>query len=281
MPYDPTKLKDWQIAELAEEKMPTSDEWRDRLGLRKDEVLPYGRVCKLDFAKIIERLKNKPDGKYIEVTAITPTPLGEGKTTTTLGIIEGLGKRGLNVGGCIRQPSGGPSMNIKGTAAGGGNALLIPMTEFSLGLTGDINDIANAHNLAMVALTARLQHERNYDDEQLKKIGLRRLDIDPTNVQMGWVIDFCAQALRHIVIGLGGRMDGYMMESRFDIAVSSELMAILAIVRDLADLRERLGQITVAFDKKGNPITTKDLEVDGGDGRLDAQYHQSHALLHY
>jgi formyltetrahydrofolate synthetase len=263
MPYDPTKLKDWQIAELAEEKMPTSDEWRDRLGLRKDEVLPYGRVCKLDFAKIIERLKHKPDGKYIEVTAITPTPLGEGKTTTTLGIIEGLGKRGLNVGGCIRQPSGGPSMNIKGTAAGGGNALLIPMTEFSLGLTGDINDIANAHNLAMVALTARLQHERNYDDEQLKKIGLRRLDIDPTNVQMGWVIDFCAQALRHIVIGLGGRMDGYMMESRFDIAVSSELMAILAIVRDLADLRERLGQITVAFDKKGNPITTKDLEVDG------------------
>jgi formyltetrahydrofolate synthetase len=263
MPYDPTKLKDWQIAELAEEKMPTSDEWRDRLGLRKDEVLPYGRVCKLDFAKIIERLKHKPDGKYIEVTAITPTPLGEGKTTTTLGIIEGLGKRGLNVGGCIRQPSGGPSMNIKGTAAGGGNALLIPMTEFSLGLTGDINDIANAHNLAMVALTARLQHERNYDDEQLKKIGLRRLDIDPTNVQMGWVIDFCAQALRHIVIGLGGRMDGYTMESRFDIAVSSELMAILAIAKDLADLRERIGQITVAFDKKGNPITTQDLEVAG------------------
>jgi formyltetrahydrofolate synthetase len=263
MPYDPTKLKDWQIAELAEEKMPTPEEWRDRLGLRKDEVIPYGRVCKLDFAKIIERLKHKPDGKYIEVTAITPTPLGEGKTTTTLGIIEGLGKRGLNAGGCIRQPSGGPSMNIKGTAAGGGNALLIPMTEFSLGLTGDINDIANAHNLAMVALTARLQHERNYDDEQLKKIGLRRLDIDPTNVQMGWVIDFCAQALRHIVIGLGGRMDGYTMESRFDIAVSSELMAILAIAQDLADLRQRIGQITVAFDKKGNPITTQDLEVAG------------------
>ncbi len=263
MAYDATKLKDWQIAELAEEKMPLPDEWRDRLGLKKDEVLPYGRVCKLDFAKIMQRLKDKRDGKYIEVTAITPTPLGEGKTTTTLGIIEGLGKRGANVGGCIRQPSGGPSMNIKGTAAGGGNALLIPMTEFSLGLTGDINDIVNAHNLAMVALTARLQHERNYDDEQLKKIGLRRLDIDPTNVQMGWVIDFCAQALRHIVIGLGGRMDGYMMESRFDIAVSSELMAILSIVRDLADLRERIGQITVAFDKKGNPVTTKDLEVDG------------------
>lgn len=263
MAYDATQLKDWQIAELAEQKMPLPEEWQNRLGLKKDEVIPYGRICKLDFLKIMERLKSKRDGKFIEVTAITPTPLGEGKTTTTLGIIEGLGKRGVNVGGCVRQPSGGPSMNIKGTAAGGGNALLIPMTEFSLGLTGDINDIMNAHNLAMVALTARMQHERNYDDKQLAKIGLPRLDIDPTNVQMGWVIDFCAQALRHIIIGIGGRQDGYMMESRFDIAVSSELMAILAIARDLADLRERIGKITVAFDKKGNPITTKDLEVDG------------------
>lgn len=263
MPYDPTKMKDWQIGEAAEEKMPTPDEWRERLGLRKDELIPYGRICKLDYVKIIERLKGKSEGKFIEVTAITPTPLGEGKTTTTLGIIEGLGKRGKNVGGCIRQPSGGPSMNIKGTAAGGGNALLIPMTEFSLGLTGDINDITNAHNLAMVALTARMQHERNYDDEQLKRIGLRRLDIDPTKVQMGWVMDFCAQALRNIIIGIGDRMDGYMMQSRFDIAVSSELMAILAIARDLADLRERSSQITVAFDKKGRPVTTRELEVDG------------------
>ncbi len=264
MPYDAVKLKDWQIAELAEEKMPTPDEWRDRLGLQKDEVIPYGqRLCKLDFAKILQRLKNKPDGKYIDVTAITPTPLGEGKTTTTLGLIEGLGKRGKNVGGCIRQPSGGPTMNIKGTAAGGGNALLIPMTEFSMGLTGDINDLMNAHNLAMVALTSRMQHERNYDDAELAKRGLRRLNIDPTRVEMGWVIDFCAQALRNIIIGIGGRMDGYMMQSRFGIAVSSELMAILAIVTDLADLRKRLGEITVAFDIKGNPVTTKDLEVDG------------------
>jgi formate--tetrahydrofolate ligase len=263
MAYDATKLKDWQIAELAEPKMPLPEEWQERLGLKKDEVISYGRICKLDFLKIIERLKAKRDGKFVEVTAITPTPLGEGKTTTTLGIIEGLGKRGKNVGGCVRQPSGGPSMNIKGTAAGGGNALLIPMTEFSLGLTGDINDIMNAHNLAMVALTARMQHERNYDDKQLAKIGLRRLDIDPTNVQMGWIMDFCAQALRHIIMGIGGRQDGYMMESRFDIAVSSELMAILSIARDLADLRERIGQITVAFDKKGKPVTTKDLEVDG------------------
>jgi len=155
-------------------------------------------------------------------------------------------------------------MNIKGTAAGGGNALLIPMTEFSMGLTGDINDIMNAHNLAMVALTARMQHERNYDDEQLARLTkMRRLDIDPTRVEMGWIMDFCAQSLRNIVIGLGGRMDGFTMESKFGIAVSSELMAILSIVRDLADLRERLDNITVAFDKKGNVITTRDLEVGG------------------
>ncbi|MBI4304024.1 MAG: formate--tetrahydrofolate ligase, partial [Chloroflexi bacterium] len=155
MPYDVSKMADWQIADAAEENMPTPEEWREKLGLQKDEMIPYGKTPKLDFLKIIERLKNKPDGKYIEVTAVTPTPLGEGKTTTTMGIIEGLGKQGENVGGCIRQPSGGPTMNVKGTAAGGGNAILIPHTEFSMGLTGDINDIMNAHNLAMVALQAR------------------------------------------------------------------------------------------------------------------------------
>jgi methylenetetrahydrofolate dehydrogenase (NADP+)/methenyltetrahydrofolate cyclohydrolase/formyltetrahydrofolate synthetase len=262
--YDAVKMKDWQIAEEAGKNMPTPDEWRERLNLQKDEIIPYGKISRLDFLKIIERLKDKPDGKYIEVTAITPTPLGEGKTTTTMGILEGMGKRGLNVGGCIRQPSGGPTMNIKGTAAGGGNALLIPMTEFSMGLTGDINDITNAHNLAMVALTARMQHERNYDDEQLaKRSRMRRLDIDPTRVEMGWVMDFCAQSLRNIIIGLGGRMNGYMMESRFGITVSSELMAMLSIVRDLADLRERMDRITVAFDKKGKVVTTGDLEVGG------------------
>jgi methylenetetrahydrofolate dehydrogenase (NADP+)/methenyltetrahydrofolate cyclohydrolase/formyltetrahydrofolate synthetase len=264
MAYDATKMKDWQIAEAAEENMPTPDEWRERLGLQKDEIMPYGRLCRLDFLKVIERLKNKPDGKYVEVTAITPTPLGEGKTTTTMGILEGMGKRGKNVGGCIRQPSGGPTMNIKGTAAGGGNALLIPMTEFSMGLTGDINDIMNAHNLAMVALTARMQHERNYNDEELaKRSKMRRLNIDPTRVEMGWILDFCAQSLRNIVIGLGGRMDGYTMQSRFGIAVSSELMAMLSIVTDLADLRKRMDEITVAFDRDGNIVTTKDLEVGG------------------
>ena len=167
MAYDAVKMADWQISEAAEKNMPTPDEWREKLGLQTDEMLPMGRLAKLDFLKIIDRLKDKPDGKYIEVTAITPTPLGEGKSTTSCGLMEGLGKRGVNVGGALRQPSGGPTMNVKGTAAGGGNSLLIPMTEFSLGLTGDINDIMNAHNLAMVAMTSRMQHERNYNDEQL------------------------------------------------------------------------------------------------------------------
>jgi methylenetetrahydrofolate dehydrogenase (NADP+)/methenyltetrahydrofolate cyclohydrolase/formyltetrahydrofolate synthetase len=262
--YDAVKMKDWQISDAAEENMPTPDQWREKLNLQKDEIIPYGRLCRLDFMKIIDRLKNKKDGKYIEVTAITPTPLGEGKSTTSCGLMEGMGKRGLNVGGCLRQPSGGPTMNIKGTAAGGGNALLIPMTEFSMGLTGDINDIMNAHNLAMVALTARMQHERNYDDEQLDRLtGMKRLNVDPTRVEMGWIMDFCAQSLRNIVIGLGGRMDGFTMESKFGIAVSSELMAMLSIVRDLADLRQRMDNITVAFDKKGKPITTGDLQVGG------------------
>jgi formyltetrahydrofolate synthetase len=264
MPYDATKLKEWQIAELAEAKMPTPDEWREKLNLKKDELIPYGRIAKLDFLKIMDRLKGRPDGKYIEVTAITPTPLGEGKSTTSLGIMEGLGKRGKNVGGCLRQPSGGPTMNIKGSAAGGGNALLIPMTEFSMGLTGDINDIMNAHNLGMVALTSRMQHERNYTDEQLERLShMRRLDIDPHRVEMNWVIDFCAQSLRNIVIGLGDRMDGYTMESHFAIAVSSELMAILAIASDLPDLRKRIGEITIAYSKTGKPITLSDLEVAG------------------
>jgi len=263
MAYNAVEMADWQISEAAEENMPYPDDWREQLALEKDEILPMGRLCKLDFLKIIDRLKDKPDGKYIEVTAITPTPLGEGKSTTSCGLMEGMGKRGVNVGGCLRQPSGGPTMNIKGTAAGGGNSLIIPMTEFSMGLTGDINDIMNAHNLAMVAMTSRrMQHERNYNDEQLARLTrMPRIDVDPTRIEMGWIMDFCAQALRNIVIGLGGRFDGMVMQSKFGIAVSSELMAILSIVRDLADLREKLNNITVAFDKKGKPVTTGDLEV--------------------
>jgi len=265
MKLDPTKMKDWQIAEAAEETMKPVRQLAEELGLKEDELLPMGHVLgKVDYMKVLKRLKDVPSAKYINVTAITPTPLGEGKTTTGIGLIEGLGKIGKRVVGAIRQPSGGPTFNIKGSAAGGGLAQCIPLTPFSIRLTGDIDSITNAHNLAMVALTSRMQHERNYDDARLAKSDItRRLDIDPKSVQMKWVMDFCAQSLRNITIGKGGKMDGYEMESGFAITVSSEVMAILAVAKDLKDLRERMGKIVLAYDKKGNEITTADLEVDG------------------
>ena len=264
MALDPTKHADWEIAEDAETRMKTVYQLADELGLEKEELLPHGHyVAKVDFNKVLKRLEKKHDGKFIDVTAITPTPLGEGKSTTTMGLVQGLGKRGKKVVGAIRQPSGGPTMNIKGSAAGGGLSQCIPLTPFSLGLTGDINAIMNAHNLAMVALTSRIQHEFNYSDEELAKRDLKRLNIDPDRIELKWIIDFCAQALRKIIIGIGGKMDGFMMESGFAIAVSSELMAILSVAKDLKDMRERIGKIVVARDKKGSPITTTDLEVAG------------------
>lgn len=264
MPLDPTKHADWEIAEAAEANMKQVYQLAEELKLEKEELLPHGHyVAKVDYKKVLERLKGKPDGKYIDVTAITPTPLGEGKSTSTMGLVQGMGKLNKNVIATIRQPSGGPTMNVKGSAAGGGLAQCIPLTPFSLGLTGDINAIMNAHNLAMVALTSRIQHEFNSTDAFLERSGLKRLNIDPRNVEMKWIIDFCAQALRNIIIGLGGRKDGFMMDSHFAIAVSSEVMAILAVAKDLKDMRERMARIVVAYDKKGNPVTTGDLDVAG------------------
>ncbi len=265
MKLDPTKMKDWQVAEAAEQEMKPVSQLADEMGLKADELLPVGRqLGKVDYMKVLDRLKGAPSAKYIDVTAITPTPLGEGKTTTAIGLIEGLGKKGERVVGAIRQPSGGPTFNIKGSAAGGGLAQCIPLTPFSIRLTGDIDSITNAHNLAMVALTSRMQHERNYDDARLAKSNItKRLDIDPEKVQMKWAMDFCAQSLRNITIGKGGKMDGYEMESGFQITVSSEVMAILAVAKDLKDLRRRMAKIVVAYDKKGNEVTTADLGVDG------------------
>jgi len=263
---DPAKgAKDYEIAEAAEKYMKPIRQIAEELGITDEELLPYGHyVAKVDFMKVLKRLGKKPDGKYIDVTAITPTPLGEGKSTSSMGLVEGLGKRGKNVTAAIRQPSGGPTMNIKGSAAGGGLAQCIPLTPFSLGLTGDINAIMNAHNLAMVAMTSRMQHEFNYTDAQLAKRNLKRLDIDPRRPEMGWIIDFCAQSLRNIIIGLGGKSDGFMMASRFGIAVSSEIMAILAVAKDLKDMRERMGKIIVGYNKHtGAPVTTEDLDVAG------------------
>jgi formyltetrahydrofolate synthetase len=264
MKLDATKMKDWQIAEAAEEGMKPVNQLAEEMGLKEDELIPMGRrLAKVDYTKACARLEGSPTAKYIDVTAITPTPLGEGKTTTAVGLVEGLGKLNKQVVGAIRQPSGGPTFNIKGSAAGGGLAQCIPLTPFSIRLTGDIDSITNAHNLCMVALTSRMQHERNYDDARLAKSKLTRIDIDPDRVQMKWAVDFCAQALRNIRIGQGGKMDGYEMDSGFQITVSSEVMAILAVARDLKDLRERISKIVVAYDKKGNEVTTADLEVDG------------------
>jgi formate--tetrahydrofolate ligase len=264
MKPDPTQMADWQIAEAAEKNIRPIREIGDKLGLKDDELIPMGRgVAKIDYNKTWQRLKDAPIGKYVDVTAITPTPLGEGKTTTTMGLVEGLGVIGKKPIGAIRQPSSGPTFNIKGSAAGGGLAQCIPLAPFSLGLTGDFDAITNAHNLSMVALTARMQHENNYDDERLKRIGIKRLDIDPERVQIKWAIDFCAQSLRNITIGKGGKMDGYEMESGFQISVSSELMAILAVANSLGDMRERIGKIVVAYSRSGDEVTTADLEVDG------------------
>ncbi len=261
---DPRKLQDWQIAEAAERHMKKIFELADETGIQGDELIPMGHhIGKVDFLKVLHRLENRPNGKYIDVTAVTPTPLGEGKSTTVMGLVQGLAKRKKKVSGAIRQPSGGPTFNIKGSAAGGGLAQCIPLTPFSLGLTGDIDCVSSAHNLAMVALTSRMQHEANYNDAVLASKNLKRLDIDPRNVQMKWVIDFCAQALRDIVIGLGGRMDGFMMSSGFAITVSSEIMAILSIATGIKDLRERMGRIVVAYNRWGEPVTTSDLDVAG------------------
>ena len=264
MDLDPRVMKDWEIAAAAEPRLKPFSRLAAEMGFLEEEMIPYGRLIgKIAYRPAIARLKDRPQGYYVDVTAITPTPLGEGKTTTTLGLVEGLGKLGQRVSGAIRQPSGGPTFNIKGSAAGGGLAQCLPLVPFSFGLTGDIDAIANAHNLAMVALTARMQHEANYDDARLARLGLRRLDIDPKRVIFRWAIDFCAQALRHITIGKGGPMDGVEMESGFQITVSSEVMAILAVAESLADLRQRISRIVVAYDRQGREITTRDLEVDG------------------
>lgn len=261
---DPTKMPDWKIAEASELQMKTAYALAEELGLEKMELLPHGHyVAKLDYRRILERLKDAPCGKYVDVTAITPTPLGEGKSTTTIGLVQGLGRLQKKVIGAIRQPSSGPTFNIKGSAAGGGLSQCVPLTEFSLGLTGDIDAVNNAHNLAMVALTSRLQHEFNYSDERLAKANLKRLDIDPRNLTIGWSIDYCAQALREIIVGLGGKMDGFMLKTGFQITVSSEIMAILCVSTSLADMRRRIAEMVVAYSKSGRPITTADLEVDG------------------
>ena len=234
------------------------------LGLTQDDLDFYGKWKAKIHLDVEERLKDRPNGKYIDVTAITPTPLGEGKTVTTIGLSQGLGHIGKKVLTCIRQPSMGPTFGIKGGAAGGGYSQVIPMEDFNLHLTGDIHAVGVAHNLLAAAIDARIMHESNMSDEALmKRSGIPRLDIDPYGLTWNRVVDVSDRALRNIIVGLGPKADGRPRQTGFDITVASEIMAILALASDLNDLRARLGRIVFGVDKKGNPLTADDLQVGG------------------
>jgi methylenetetrahydrofolate dehydrogenase (NADP+)/methenyltetrahydrofolate cyclohydrolase/formyltetrahydrofolate synthetase len=235
----------------------------ESIGLVEDDLDLYGRFKAKVHLDVSQKFTNRPQGKYIDVTAITPTPLGEGKTTTSVGLTQGLGKIGKKAMICIRQPSQGPTFGIKGGAAGGGYSQIIPMEDFNLHLTGDIHAISAAHNLVAAAVDARLYHEARQSDEQLAKMGLKRLNIDPYNVSWNRVVDVNDRALRKIVLGLGGNLDGVPREGGYDISVASEIMAILALTTGLKDMRERFGRMVVALDTNGKPVTAEDLGVAG------------------
>jgi methylenetetrahydrofolate dehydrogenase (NADP+)/methenyltetrahydrofolate cyclohydrolase/formyltetrahydrofolate synthetase/formate--tetrahydrofolate ligase len=232
-------------------------------GINEQELELFGMWKAKVKIDILERLKDRPDGKYIDVTAITPTPLGEGKTTTNIGLTQALGSLKKKVITCIRQPSQGPTFGIKGGAAGGGYSQIIPMEDFNLHLTGDIHAIGAAHNLVAAAIDARIMHERNNSDAAWEKKGLRKLNINPYSITWNRVLDVNDRALRHTVVGLGGKGDGLPRESGFDITVASELMAILALATDLKDLRKRIGKIVIGYSWDKEPATTEDLGVAG------------------
>ncbi|MEF8836618.1 MAG: formate--tetrahydrofolate ligase [Candidatus Bipolaricaulota bacterium] len=252
---------DIEIAQSADLK--PIKEIAKKVGLSRDELELYGDYKAKVKLDAYEDRKEEPDGKYIDVTAIQPTPLGEGKTTTNIGLTQALGKIGKKVMTAIRQPSQGPTFGIKGGAAGGGYSQVIPMEDFNLHLTGDIHAIGAAHNLIAAALDARLMHERNYSDEAWKEKGKEKLDINPYSITWNRVVDLNDRALRNINVGLGGKWDGYPRESAFDITVASELMAILGLTDGLHDLRERIGKIVLGYSWDGEPVTAEDLGAAG------------------
>ncbi len=307
--FTPTKIKllspvpsDIEIAQAG--KLKPIVQIAEELGIKPDELELFGPYKAKIKLEILERLKKRPNGKYIDVTAITPTPLGEGKTTTTVGVSQALGAHlGKNVMTVIRQPSQGPTFGIKGGAAGGGYSQVIPMEDFNLHLTGDIHAITAAHNLCAAALDARIFHEAQTPDDgklfdalcptdkqgkrkfspsmlrRLKKLGIQktdpneltpeertrfaRLDIDYSGVTWRRVIDINDRFLREIQTGLGKDEAGYEHRSGYDITVASEIMAILALTTDLTDMRERLGRMVVAVNRKGEAVTAEDLGVAG------------------
>ena len=273
------------------------------LGLSEDDLDLYGKYKAKIHLDVLDRLKDRPLGHYVDVTAITPTPLGEGKTTTTVGVSQALGAHlGRKVMTVVRQPSMGPTFGIKGGAAGGGYSQIVPMEDFNLHLTGDIHAVTASHDLLAAAIDVRILHEANQDDEKLfnafcpankkgerrfspimlrrlKKLGIAktdpndlapeerrrmfRLDIDPASITWNRVIDVSDRFLRVVRIGRGPEEKGMERETGFDISVASEIMAILALTTGLADMRERLGRIVVGTSRSGEAVTADDLGVAG------------------
>jgi formyltetrahydrofolate synthetase len=286
---------DIEIAQAAKLR-PIRDVMKD-IGLTEDDVDYYGKFKAKVHLNVLERFKDRPNAKYIDVTAITPTPLGEGKTTTTCGLSQSLTYLGKKVFTCIRQPSQGPTFGIKGGAAGGGYSQIVPMEDFNLHLTGDIHAVSAAHNLLAAAVDARIMHEDAMSDERLSKalcpdgtfapwmyvrlknLGIKaekpadlspedrrrffRLDIDPYGIILNRVVDISDRAIRNIVLGLGTKSDGRPRQSGYDISVASEVMAILMMTSDLRDLRARIGRMVIGTDKNRNPVTAEDLGVAG------------------
>jgi formyltetrahydrofolate synthetase len=264
----PKVPSDIEIAQAAD--LRPIIEMTRKLGLSEDDFDFHGQYKAKVHLDVIEKFKDRPQGKYIDVTAITPTPLGEGKTTTSVGLTQALGKLNKNVVLCIRQPSMGPTFNIKGGAAGGGYSQVIPMEDFNLHLTGDIHAISIAHNLVAAALDTRMYHESRQSDEALHRRGVTRLDIDPDTITWNRVVDVCDRSLREIKVGFnddklkdGSPSPVFPRKTGFDITVASELMAILALTTGLKDLRQRVGKVVVGLNKKGDPVTLEDLGVAG------------------
>ncbi|XP_033368655.1 monofunctional C1-tetrahydrofolate synthase, mitochondrial isoform X2 [Parus major] len=272
------------------------------IGLLTDEIEIYGQTKAKVRLSLLERLKDQPDGKYVLVAGITPTPLGEGKSTVTVGLVQALTAHlNINSFACLRQPSQGPTFGVKGGAAGGGYAQVIPMEEFNLHLTGDIHAITAANNLLAAAIDARILHENTQSDKslynrlvpvvngvrgfsaiqlaRLRRLGINktdpdtltekeigkfvRLDIDPSTITWQRVVDTNDRFLRKITVGQANTEKGFVRQAQFDIAVASEIMAILALTTSLQDMKERLGKMVVANDQKGEPVTAEDLGVTG------------------
>lgn len=239
---------DLEIAQKASIK-PVG-EIASRLDIREEELEPYGKyAAKIDLS-LLQRLKDKPDGKFITVTAITPTPLGEGKTVTTLGLGQAFAKIGKKAVNCIREPSKGPTFGIKGGACGGGYSQVLPMENINLHFTGDIHAVETAHNLFNAALDAHILHGN-------------KLNLDPLSINLRRCVDLSDRALRQVIVAIGGRENGYPRETGYDITVASETAAVHALTTGLSDLRKRLGRMVCGFTYDGEPVTAEDLKVAG------------------